>query len=73
MNREEGCPPTRTAAVIDEAGGDVAGLKSATLLIKGPFAYGWLRRENGVHRLVRISPFDASVRVAPPGARAGPR
>jgi peptide chain release factor 2 len=42
--------------------GDPAGIKSATLLIEGPFAYGNLKAENGVHRLVRISPFDSSAR-----------
>jgi peptide chain release factor 2 len=43
-------------------GGDEAGIRSATLLIKGPDAYGWLKTESGVHRLVRISPFDSSAR-----------
>ena len=48
---------------IDEASeGKEAGLLSATLLVKGRFAYGWLRGEQGVHRLVRISPFDAAAR-----------
>lgn len=42
--------------------GDIAGLKSATLEIKGDFAYGFLKAENGVHRLVRISPFDSNAR-----------
>ena len=48
--------------VIDETAGDEAGIKSATLLIKGHNAYGWLKTESGVHRLVRISPFDSNAR-----------
>jgi len=48
--------------VMDEQPGDEAGLKSATLLVTGDFAYGHLRSENGVHRLVRISPFDSQSR-----------
>jgi peptide chain release factor 2 len=48
--------------VIDITPDDVAGIKSATLHIKGPYAYGYLRGESGVHRLVRISPFDANKR-----------
>ncbi|MEZ0360950.1 MAG: peptide chain release factor 2 [Hydrogenobacter sp.] len=48
--------------VIDVNPDDVAGIKSATLLIKGPYAYGYLKGESGVHRLVRISPFDANAR-----------
>jgi len=42
--------------------GEQAGVKSATILIKGPYAYGYMQGERGVHRLVRISPFDASAR-----------
>ena len=48
--------------VIYESAGEEAGIKSATILIKGENAYGYLKRENGVHRLVRISPFDAGRR-----------
>ena len=48
--------------VIEETGGDTAGIKSATLQVKGPNAYGWLKTEAGVHRLVRISPYDSSAR-----------
>ena len=48
--------------VIDSNPGEVAGLKSATIEVKGEFAYGWLRTETGVHRLVRKSPFDSGNR-----------
>ncbi len=48
------------AAVIDRLDGDGAGIKSATVEVKGEYAYGYLKAENGVHRLVRISPFDAN-------------
>lgn len=60
--------------IVDSVEGDVAGLKSVTLRVDGPFAYGYAKAEKGVHRLVRISPFDsnakrhtsfASVEVAP--------
>jgi len=47
---------------IDAQPGDGAGFKSVTIIIKGPFAYGHLRPEQGVHRLVRISPFDSNAR-----------
>ncbi|WP_157628545.1 peptide chain release factor 2 [Vibrio furnissii] len=48
--------------VIEVSEGDVAGLKSATVRIVGDYAYGWLRTETGVHRLVRKSPFDSGGR-----------
>ncbi|MHB8529632.1 MAG: peptide chain release factor 2 [Caulobacteraceae bacterium] len=48
--------------VIEETAGEQAGIKSATLRIDGPNAFGWLKTEAGVHRLVRISPFDSSAR-----------
>lgn len=51
-----------TIDVLDYAEGEVAGIKSAALHIKGPYAYGWLRTESGIHRLVRKSPFDAGNR-----------
>jgi len=63
-----------TTELIEASGGDVAGIKSATVKFEGEYAFGWLRTETGVHRLVRKSPFDsgnrrhtsfASVFVAP--------
>lgn len=63
-----------TTELVECSGGDVAGIKSATIHFTGEYAYGWLRTETGVHRLVRKSPFDsgnrrhtsfASVFVAP--------
>jgi peptide chain release factor 2 len=47
---------------VDLQDGDVAGIKSATIHIEGEYAYGYLKGENGVHRLVRISPFDANAK-----------
>ena len=48
--------------LMDVSPGEVAGIKSATVLFEGPYAYGWLRTETGVHRLVRKSPFDSGKR-----------
>lgn len=48
--------------MLDSTPGDAAGIKSATLLVQGPYAYGLLKAESGVHRLVRISPFDSNAR-----------
>ncbi len=50
------------AAVIDEQAGDGAGIKSCSIEVEGTFAYGYLKGENGVHRMVRISPFDSNAR-----------
>ncbi|GAB4320746.1 MAG: peptide chain release factor 2 [Candidatus Zixiibacteriota bacterium] len=51
-----------TAETLDYTAGDTAGIKSATLEVKGEYVYGYLKAEQGVHRLVRISPFDANKR-----------
>ena len=48
--------------LLEESEGEQAGIKSATLQVSGPNAYGWLKTEAGVHRLVRISPFDSNAR-----------
>lgn len=48
--------------LVEESAGDVAGIKSATIRFEGEYAYGWLRTETGVHRLVRKSPFDSGNR-----------
>jgi peptide chain release factor 2 len=48
--------------IVDRADGEGAGIKSATIEVKGRNAYGWLKTEGGVHRLVRISPYDANAR-----------
>ena len=50
------------ARVVEESAGEVAGLKSATVQFEGEYAFGWLRTETGVHRLVRKSPFDSGGR-----------
>ena len=55
---QHGCKVVLT----EESAGEQAGLKSATIQISGPNAYGWLKTESGVHRLVRISPFDSAAR-----------
>jgi len=51
-----------TVEVIDRQEGDVAGIKSMTFRFTGPFAYGYCKSEKGVHRLVRISPFDSNAK-----------
>ncbi len=51
-----------TTELLEASAGDVAGIKSATFRVEGDYAFGWLRTEIGVHRLVRISPFDSSKR-----------
>jgi len=50
------------AEIIEASEGEVAGIKSATVHVAGPYAYGWLRTETGIHRLVRKSPFDSGNR-----------
>lgn len=50
------------AEIMEESDGDVAGIKSATIRVEGEYAFGWLRTETGVHRLVRKSPFDSGNR-----------
>lgn len=51
-----------TVTILDWVDGDGAGIKTCTLQFEGPFAYGFLKAESGVHRLVRISPFDSNAR-----------
>ena len=57
-----GAPRLQAYKILDYLDGDEAGIKSASILIEGMNAYGFLKSENGVHRLVRVSPFDASGR-----------
>src|SRR6266849_5213987 len=51
-----------TTETVDYQAGEEAGIKSATMMVRGDYAYGYLKSEHGVHRLVRISPYDAAKR-----------
>ena len=53
---------TCRVSLLQESRGEEAGIKSSTIKISGDFTYGWLKRESGIHRLVRISPFDSNKR-----------
>ncbi|TPX57180.1 hypothetical protein SpCBS45565_g08254 [Spizellomyces sp. 'palustris'] len=60
MYERWGVSQSHDVKVVDDVKGEVAGLKSATLQISGEYAYGWCKHEAGVHRFVRMSPFDAN-------------
>jgi peptide chain release factor 2 len=57
--------------LIEYQSGETAGIKSATILVKGENAYGYAKTESGVHRLVRISPYDTARGATPRSARSG--
>jgi hypothetical protein len=61
------------ATIMELSAGEVAGIKGATVHIKGEYAFGWLRTEIGVHRLVRKSPFDSATVATPRSPRCSSR